>query len=395
MAMAIALSAIGFSCYAQTDTIIVYVPSTQALDTILSVPFDTSLQSGHTGFFVGDLLGQFGLSNSLPTANLMMGVAHTDLQLASDWFDVADYPARAAIKLARMDADTLQHICSGMMVSRSMVLTAAHCIMNGSTNEFYDDGILAFPGYHNGEENMDVPSSSVESIYTFKRYIDGASHYDMALLQLLEPIGNQTGWIGIGFESDDFVESNMWHKFSYPGLPHPSPALDSARNFNGDSLYYDYGELEVLEPFIGIQSSDAFGRQGQSGSSFFYSDNLASYSLGVMVWSAAYSHSRITNSIYHQLKPIIENDEQVGVSENEALNVGVYPNPTTGMLSIELKDSESNVHVSVRNSIGQEVLSRQFSNGSQARIDVPGTPGLYLVEVTSQEGRAVRRIVKQ
>lgn len=383
-----------FSCIAQSDTVIVYTPSTQEMDTILPVSFDTTLQADHTGSFAGYLNGEALLSNDIPTTELMAGVNHTELQLASEWFDVAEYPMRAAIKLGRWTADSIQHVCSGMMVSNSMVLTAAHCVMGHSDGEFYVDGLVAFPGFDNGEENSQVQSSAVERIYVFKRIVGSniTSGYDIALLELEEPMGAQTGWIGLGYETDDFVENHVFHKFSYPGEPHP--ILDSLRDFNGDTMYYDYGEIDVLEPFLGISSPDGFGRVGQSGSSFFYTNGQDSYSLGVMSWSTNYRHTRITNSVYHQLKPIIEGDEQVGVAENETLNVGVYPNPTTGRVRIELKETESLVHVAVRNNLGQQVFSAQFSNGTQSEVDIPGPPGLYLIEVSSEEGRAVRRIVK-
>jgi V8-like Glu-specific endopeptidase len=136
----------GHAGFAQNDTIIVYTPATQEIDTILPVSFDTTIAAAHAGSNTGSLIGQILLSNDIPVDDLWPDVNHTTLQMASDWFDVSENPMRAAVKLAVWNADTIESGCSGMIVSRSMVLTAAHCILDYSTGEFFDDGIVAFPG---------------------------------------------------------------------------------------------------------------------------------------------------------------------------------------------------------------------------------------------------------
>ena len=382
-------------CFGQSDTIIVYTPSTQQMDTILPVEYDMTLTLGHTGSNEGGLPGTAILNNSIPMVDLMSGVNHTMIGWANEWFNVGDYPVRATIKLAREAGDSLDHVCSGMMVSRTFVLTASHCVLDFQSGTFFEGGILAFPGYDQGEENPTVPSSAVERVYVFNRNVGGTtqSGYDIALLELADPIGEQTGWVGIGFESDDFIENNIFHKFSYPGQPLPN---DTVGLYNGDTIYYDYGEIEVLSNFLGIQSSDAFGIPGQSGSSFFVENGSDLFSVGVLAWSNAYRHTRITNNIYHQFKPLLDNDQQVAsIQHDDFDDFRIYPNPTDGQVTINLSQFYDNIDLSIKSALGQEVLSTTLRNAHQFDLSVPWESGVYIIELTSNENREVFRVVKR
>ena len=396
LTIAFVLSLYGLNCSGQSDTIIVYTPSTQLVDTILPVVFDTTLEAGHTPSSEGSVVGLDSLPTDFPTTNLLTGVEHTFMEHASNWFNVGDYPVRAAIKLARESADTLQHVCSGMMVSRSFVLTASHCVLDFQDGTFYDDGILAFPGYDMGEENLQIPSSAVERVYVFKRNLGNSTQmgYDIALVELADPIGDQSGWIGIGFESDDFIESNIFHKFSYPGWPLP---FDTVGNYNGDTMYYDYGSMNVLPPFAGIDSPDAAGIPGQSGSSMFVVNGTDLYSLGVLSWSTGYRHTRVTNNIYHQFKPLLENDQLASsIAQVEVGQFKGYPNPTEGDITVDLGPEHSSIAgtLSIYDMTGK-LLNSTVITSELERLSLPEREGVYLIQLIDKEGGVwSRRVVR-
>lgn len=60
----------GHAGFAQNDTIIVYTPATQEIDTILPVSFDTTIAAAHAGSNTGSLIGQILLSNDIPVDDL-------------------------------------------------------------------------------------------------------------------------------------------------------------------------------------------------------------------------------------------------------------------------------------------------------------------------------------
>ena len=83
-----------------------------------------------------------------------------------------------------------------------------------------------------------------------------------------------------------------------------------------------------------------------------------------------------------------------GTEENEATAFAiVYPNPTTGLVTITgkaLKQAE------VLNTLGQQVATTQ-GKGETLHIDIANLPtGIYFVRVTDEEGRkCVRKVIKE
>ena len=83
-----------------------------------------------------------------------------------------------------------------------------------------------------------------------------------------------------------------------------------------------------------------------------------------------------------------------GFEENEATAcANVYPNPTTGLVTITGKDLKQ---AEVLNTLGQQVATTQ-GQGEMLQIDIANLPsGVYFVRVTDMEGRTcVRKVVKE
>ncbi|MBM7417990.1 MULTISPECIES: T9SS type A sorting domain-containing protein [Chryseobacterium] len=80
----------------------------------------------------------------------------------------------------------------------------------------------------------------------------------------------------------------------------------------------------------------------------------------------------------------------LGTSEIKKVTIGVYPNPTNGILNIKT-DSEVNV-VKVTNVVGQR-LKIQYSNN---QINMQGLPsGVYIVELVLKNGQKIsKKIIK-
>lgn len=73
----------------------------------------------------------------------------------------------------------------------------------------------------------------------------------------------------------------------------------------------------------------------------------------------------------------------------------VYPNPTTGQLNINLGLRHQDISVSVWNILGQKVSEKYIQNTNMITLDLPGIDGVYLLEVSTKDGKfAIVRVVK-
>jgi hypothetical protein len=79
-------------------------------------------------------------------------------------------------------------------------------------------------------------------------------------------------------------------------------------------------------------------------------------------------------------------------------SVEVFPNPTISDVNVTFDKTLSNVEVTVFNSVGIKVMNKSIGSTSFATtetIEISNLPaGVYIVEINSAEGKAIKRIVK-
>ncbi len=77
-------------------------------------------------------------------------------------------------------------------------------------------------------------------------------------------------------------------------------------------------------------------------------------------------------------------------------NIYVYPNPTSGLLSIEFPEEYNTVKVKINNILGYEVYSRKYCETSLIRIDLSEVElGSYIAYFETPDGLKVARFVKE
>lgn len=87
----------------------------------------------------------------------------------------------------------------------------------------------------------------------------------------------------------------------------------------------------------------------------------------------------------------------VGIIENGfGSDVSVYPNPTQGLVMIDLGETYKNISIEVVNMMGQVVQTVEFVSAQKIELNIQGADGLYLVRVRSEEGQeATLRVEKR
>ncbi len=72
----------------------------------------------------------------------------------------------------------------------------------------------------------------------------------------------------------------------------------------------------------------------------------------------------------------------------------VYPNPTTGKITIDLLSEMTNVILNVRNIQGQLVDFNQINNGKTIDVNINQPNGIYFIEIHSEKGKSIVKVVK-
>ncbi|MDG1689534.1 MAG: T9SS type A sorting domain-containing protein [Flavobacteriales bacterium] len=390
-----------FSCLkvtGQNDSIIVYDVNSQVSSSIAPVWFDNTITFDNTANSFG-LMNQVPLNLTAPTSNVYNGTNFTRIERAAINYSLVDYPISAAIRIFYYNQDTLlDQGCSGILISENLVLTAAHCIRNYNAGSWQADSIVVASGYDDGAFNPVLQSSDASKYYLFKSYYAGLSPLkDFALLELSNPIGQQSGWVGLAFSADtSYYANKFFHKLSYP---YDASMIDTSIHVNGDTLYYNYGEIDVLSnTSIGLISSEARLIPGQSGSSLFYTDNSDYYSMAIAIYSAQYNHFRITNEIFYQFKHVIDN-----YSTNSLENVitkedfNVYPNPFSDIVTVEFSNiNKQSYTISIYNSIGV-LVGQEITSLDQVQFDVGDfNTGLFIIRLTNSDGLVTsKKVIKE
>ena len=85
----------------------------------------------------------------------------------------------------------------------------------------------------------------------------------------------------------------------------------------------------------------------------------------------------------------------IGVDEWTNAGLQLYPNPTSGELTLNYDTKPSNVRVEVLNVLGQIVLDETLTDIENASIYIPGESGVYTIRIYDSFGIHSHKIIKQ
>lgn len=159
------------------------------------------------------------------------------------WTEI--WPYRTVCKvIADFGADYVS-VGSGVMVGPSHVLTAAHVVFDAESGGWADE-VIVIPGYDDGDEPFGRTYAS--NLRAWAGYTDfDDDEWDMALVELSEPLGDYTGSLGLWAADDSDLKYEIVKSAGYPadladrlGADHMWGALGTVLRLSENQLQYSH-----------------------------------------------------------------------------------------------------------------------------------------------------------
>lgn len=207
--------------------------------------------------------------------------------------NTGEFPWRMNASLQVTAADGSLWIGTGWFIAPRLLITAGHVVYIQGSGVAGRDGWVREITVIPGRNGTTMPYGSTKSVrfYTVKGWSErGDEEYDYGAIVLSEPVGERTGWYGLGAYSDDVLSSLTANISGYPGDKPNGTQWYHARRVDSTSVrkvFYD---------------TDTAG--GQSGSAVYRINNGQRYAFAVHAYGGARVNSgtRITRPVYDNMQ---------------------------------------------------------------------------------------------
>lgn len=170
---------------------------------------------------------------------------------------------------------------------------------------------------------------------------------------------------------------------------------------SGCTLYSDTIEVDITTLETGIAQSGLQINATATGVQYQWLDCLNSY-------------APIGGETSQFFTPAFDGEYAVQVTENGCVDtsacllfstasliegtfeqISCYPNPTNSDVTIQFESTKSYVNIELHNLLGQKIMDVNVTNTSELTLELPSEPAVYLIQIHTETGRSVLRVVKR
>ena len=88
-------------------------------------------------------------------------------------------------------------------------------------------------------------------------------------------------------------------------------------------------------------------------------------------------------------------ESSLGIIENTfPENPIIYPNPTNGNVSIDLRKNYNNVIIQLNDILGRKIIEQSYNQARVLNLNIKESPGVYFLNIVTENKRVVFRLVK-
>tara|TARA_B100000809_G_C15056284_1_gene500751 strand:- start:150 stop:1361 length:1212 start_codon:yes stop_codon:yes gene_type:complete len=85
----------------------------------------------------------------------------------------------------------------------------------------------------------------------------------------------------------------------------------------------------------------------------------------------------------------------VGIDEYNLSNISLYPNPTNGVITVDLREATQSVKATLTNSLGQVLLTESYTSTNSINLDINAPNGIYFLQLESNGEVITKKIIKE
>ena len=211
--------------------------------------------------------------------------------------DTLTYPWTSVTRLISQWPDGSSGLCSGTVINSFQVLTAGHCVHDGSD---WASSVTVAAAQNGSEQFYGVANATWYRSYTGWTNDQNPEH-DWAMISLDRSIGDFTGWMGREVRSESSFDGGVGlNTAGYPG------------DLGGSDMYRAFGTSDSANDlrvwYSGHDGLDTAG--GQSGSSLYYFDGTNRYINTIHAYggTSLNSGTRLNNDKFDRLVTWINDD---------------------------------------------------------------------------------------